>query len=192
MRTQTLPSLRLDLLVTLCRLHREGVAARMTCDLVPTRAELLEIVQWESRAARELELMLDAHGWPGPALVGEVGAEAAWWVALLCDRQSVFQHKAQALLLESVDREDAPARHLAYFTDRQLMHDGGRPQLYGTQYVLGADGTLTRHPVTDPGLLGLRRHRVGLPKSCEARPADLRLVALTRGPLAAACLSPTR
>lgn len=130
MRTKLRPPLRLDLLVTLCRLHREGVAARMTRDLVPTRAELLEIVQWESRAARELELMLDAHGWPGPALVGEVGAEAAWWSALLCDRQSVFQQRAHALLLESVDREDAPARHLAVGVyrvgDRQAVARGPR------------------------------------------------------------------
>ncbi|MFI9311022.1 DUF6624 domain-containing protein [Streptomyces triculaminicus] len=185
MKLDTRPPVRLDLLVTLTRLHREGVAARMTRSLIPTRAELLEIVQWEWRSARELTSLLDAHGWPGPDLVGEVGAEAAWWIALLCDRQSVFQQSAHQYLLEAVERGDAPPRHLAYFTDRMLMHEG-RPQLYGTQYVLDPGGAVIRYPVADPGLLGLRRYRAGLPKTAEARPSDLRLMALTRLPRAPA------
>lgn len=190
MKLRDRPQVRLDLLVTLCRLHREGIAARITHGLVPTRPELLEIVRWEQRATRELAPLLDAHGWLGPDLVGEVGAEAAWWVILLCDRHHLFQQNAHRLLQEAVDHNAAPARHLAYLTDRLLMHDGTEPQLYGTQYVLGADGTVTRYPVDAPGLLGLRRHRVGLPRGEEARPADLRLMPLTRGPLGAACLSP--
>ncbi|MEU2516528.1 DUF6624 domain-containing protein [Streptomyces syringium] len=188
MKLRDRPQVRLDLLFTLCRLHREGIAARITRDLVPTRPELLEIVRWEQRATREAGPLLDAHGWLGPDLVGEVGAEAAWWVILLCDKHRLFQQNAHRLLQEAVDQGAAPARHLAYLTDRLLMHDG-EPQLYGTQYILNADGSIVRHPVAVPGLLGLRRHRVGLPRSDEARPADLHLMPLTRGPLGAASVS---
>ncbi|MGI5526851.1 DUF6624 domain-containing protein [Streptomyces syringium] len=188
MKLRDRPQVRLDLLVTLCRLHREGIAARITRGLVPTRPELLEIVRWEQRATRELGPLLDAHGWLGPDLVGEVGSEAAWWTILLCDRHHLFQQNAHRLLQEAVSLGAAPPRHLAYLTDRLLMHDD-EPQLYGTQHVLDPDGSIRRHPVAAPGLLGLRRHRMGLPRSDEARPADLRLVPLTRGPLGAACLS---
>ncbi|WP_367132802.1 MULTISPECIES: DUF6624 domain-containing protein [Streptomyces] len=191
MKIATRPPVRLDLLLTLTRLHREGVAARMTRGFAPSRQELLEIVRWERRSARELEQVFEVHGWPGPDLVGEVGAEAAWWVALLCDRQSVFQQSALQYLLEAVERGDAPARHGAYFTDRVLMHQDA-PQLYGTQYVPDTGGAIVRYPVADPGLLGLRRYRVGLPKTAEARPADVRLMALTRLPRAPAGLPSLR
>ncbi|MCD9145982.1 DUF6624 domain-containing protein [Streptomyces albireticuli] len=183
MTPATRPPVRLDLLLTLTRLHREGIAVRMTRTFVPSRQELLAIVRWEKRSARELEQIFEAHGWPGPDLVGEVGAEAAWWIALLCDRQTAFQQGAHRHLLEAVERGDAPARHGAYFTDRLRMHEGV-PQPYGTQYLLNASGAITRYPVADPGLLGLRCHRAGLPKVAEARPADLRLMALTRLPRA--------
>lgn len=164
----------------LCRLHQEGLTARATRERLPARHELLAMVRWERRATRELAQIFEAYGWPGRALVGDVAAEAAWWTVLLCDRHTAFQQDARDRLSEAVNHEKAPARHLAYLTDRLLMHDG-QDQLYGTQYVLYEDGTVRLHPVASPELLADRRHRAGLPP--RGQDGDVHLLALTRSPL---------
>ncbi|WP_372412675.1 DUF6624 domain-containing protein [Streptomyces luteireticuli] len=164
----------------LCRLHQEGLTARTTRDRVPVKDELLTMVRWEQRATRELAQILHTYGWPGPAMVGDVAAEAAWWSVLMSDRYLDFQRFALHLLTEAVNHQRAPDRHLAYLTDRLLMHDG-QPQLYGTQYVLLHDTTVHLHPVASLELLAERRHRAGLKH--ERRDADMHLLALTRGPL---------
>ncbi|MBC2879313.1 MULTISPECIES: DUF6624 domain-containing protein [Streptomyces] len=174
------PPVRLDLLVSLTRLHREGIAARMTRRLVPDVGERRALVRWEQRAVREVAPMLSSVGWPGVDVVGEVGAEAAWWIALTCDQHTAFQQDAHRALVEAVEEGRAPARHLAYLEDRLQMH-AGAPQEYGTQHLLFADGSVELHPVKDPRLMtGLRRH-AGLPVA-GYRQADLRLLSLTRGP----------
>ncbi|MER5869165.1 DUF6624 domain-containing protein [Streptomyces sp. NPDC002044] len=58
-------------------------------------------------------------------------------------------------------------RHLAYLTDRCLV-GAGEPQIHGTQYVGGPDGTSLRlHPVAEPEGLDARRVEMGLESSAE-------------------------
>ncbi|MGW6841325.1 DUF6624 domain-containing protein [Streptomyces sp. NPDC054958] len=105
------------------------------------------------------------HGWPGIDLVGEEGAEEAWLLAQHADREPQFQRLALELLTVAVEAGQAPRRHLAYLTDRCLV-GAGEPQLYGTQYVGGPDGTgLMLHPVADPEGLDSRREAMGLEPS---------------------------
>ncbi|KAB7835763.1 DUF6624 domain-containing protein [Streptomyces mobaraensis] len=181
-RTEPQPRapLRTDLLDTLMRLHREGVAARETRRLVPDAIEHRDLIRWEQRAARELRSMFDEVGWPGLDVVGEVGAEAAWWCVLLCDRLTAFQRDAHGLLQDAGERQAAPARHLAYLDDRLLMHHG-EPQQFGTQHQLFADGCVEPYPVDNPALVAERRRSIGLPPTA-CRTAALRLLSLTRGP----------
>ncbi|MEU1307858.1 DUF6624 domain-containing protein [Streptomyces cinnamoneus] len=173
------PCPRLDVLSTLVRLHSEGLAARTLDGPVPTHDEMQSLLRWEQRATRELRQVFYAHGWPGVRVLDAVGAEAAWWIVLLCDRHTPFQREAQGLLEEAVEAGDAPARHAAYLGDRLQMHDG-EPQTHGTQWVLHDDGSITLYPVTDPAGLAERRRAVGLPET--GTDHDVRLLSLTRRP----------
>jgi hypothetical protein len=100
------------------------------------------------------------HGWPGRSLVGEDGAEAAWLIALHADHDVGFQRTCARKLEQAVERGEAPARHLAYLTDRLLVHEG-QNQRYGTQVRATTDG-IESFPVEDPEGLDARRAEVGL------------------------------
>ncbi|WP_116211650.1 DUF6624 domain-containing protein [Streptomyces olivoreticuli] len=173
------PCPRLDTLALLFRLHSEGLAARTLTGPVPTHGEMQDLLRWEQRSTRELKQVFDAHGWPGVRMVGEIGAEAAWWVVLLCDRHTPFQRDALDLLNEAVEAGDAPARHAAHLGDRLLMHEG-KPQTHGTQWVLHDDGSVSLYPVADPAALTERRRAVDLPEA--GTESDVRLLSLTRRP----------
>ncbi|KAB7835527.1 DUF6624 domain-containing protein [Streptomyces mobaraensis] len=163
-------------------MQRQGLAARCsTRHVVPTEGERWELVRWEQRAVSVMAPMLQSVEWPGVDVVGETGAEAAWWIALVCDRHTAFQMDARDALAAAVEEHRAPARHLAYLEDRLRMHEGAGPQLYGTQHRLFADGSVELYPVAQPDLLVQRRQHVGLP-AAGYRQADLRLLSLTRGP----------
>ncbi|MET9952761.1 DUF6624 domain-containing protein [Streptomyces sp. NPDC006339] len=102
------------------------------------------------------------YGWPGVPLVGEVGARAAWRLALRADTRADVQQLASRLMYDAVERGTASLRQWAHLYDRYLANSG-RPQLYGTQYRLGLDGP-QRQAVSDPaGDLDARRAAVGLP-----------------------------
>lgn len=109
-----------------------------------------------------LEQVVAEHGWPGITLVGERGAEEAWLLAQHADLSPAFQRRALELVRSAVSAGEAPARHLAYLTDRVQVADG-RPQTYGTQYTHDPDrSNLRPHPVADPDRLDERRAAAGL------------------------------
>jgi hypothetical protein len=107
-----------------------------------------------------IKTVIAKHGWPGTALVGDQGADDAWLLVQHADRDPEFQRQALELLKSAVEADDAPARHLAYLTDRVLV-DAGKPQLYGTQYTDEGD-SLQPQPVHDPKRLDERRAAMGL------------------------------
>ncbi|MFF3257803.1 DUF6624 domain-containing protein [Streptomyces sp. NPDC002932] len=106
------------------------------------------------------------YGWPDVFLVGEDGATAAWQIALHADTQREIQQIAGRLLYAAVQQQRAPVRQWAHLHDRCLLN-GGLPQLYGTQYVLGPHGA-ERRPVREPSKLDEHRAEVGLPPADEA------------------------
>ncbi|GAB2923425.1 DUF6624 domain-containing protein [Streptomyces mayteni] len=78
------------------------------------------------------------------------------------DADPQFQRRARDLLAEAVARGEASRSHLAYLTDRCLVHEG-QPQLYGTQYYDNFDGAGMRpRPIADPDHLDERRAEAGL------------------------------
>ncbi len=120
--------------------------------------------QWHAIDAENTTALcriVDAHGWPGFALVGEEGATAAWLLAQHADENPAFQRRALNLLAAAVDAGDANPAHLALLTDRCRVSEG-RPQVYGSQYVRGPDGQWRMQPVEDPQHLDARRTSVGL------------------------------
>jgi hypothetical protein len=107
-------------------------------------------------AARMGEI-LDEHGWPGPALVGEDGAEAAW--LLIQHGDLPLQQRALRLLRASED-PGIPASAIAMLTDRVLVGQG-EPQRYGTQFSI-VDGRLQLDSLQNPDSVDVWRAEVGL------------------------------
>jgi len=123
------------------------------------------IEQWErivepvdrANTARLREIVA-GYGWPGRRLVGEEAAHAAWLLAQHAPPQ--FQEQCLPLLEDAVAQGDASPADLAYLRDRVLMHQG-KPQIYGTQYLI-KDGVPALWPVQDPEGLDERRAALGL------------------------------
>ncbi|WP_052868747.1 DUF6624 domain-containing protein [Streptomyces niger] len=122
--------------------------------------EFEDIARIDTQNTAWLKAALAEHGWPGITLVGDQGADDAWPLVQHADRDPEFQRQALVQLEAAVEAGDAPARHLAYLTDRVLVGDG-KPQLYGTQYT-DEGGSLRRQPVHDPDHLDERRTAMGL------------------------------
>jgi hypothetical protein len=114
-----------------------------------------------SRNDRLWEVLDDYETWPGWSLVGRDGAEAAWLIAQWAIDDIGLQRRCLEMLEVSVACNDADPIHLAYLADRVRMNDG-RDQLYGSQFVVSADGGLEPWPVDDPGAVDARRARLGL------------------------------
>src|SRR5918997_1593787 len=117
-----------------------------------------EIHERNNRRIREI---VAAHGWPGRALVGEDGCEAAWLVVQHAVLEPEFQDSCVPLLEAAVAAGDAPAWQLAYLKDRMLVRRG-RPQVYGTQYRMTETGKSVPFQIEDPEGVDERRRAVGL------------------------------
>jgi hypothetical protein len=112
------------------------------------------------RNAARLAAILDRHGWPGRALVGEAGAAAAWLVLRHAIGEPPLMRRGLKLLGGLAPGEVAPAR-LALLKDRVRAFEG-RPQRHGTQYEWDEHGQLSPLPIEDPGCVDERRRSVGL------------------------------
>ena len=113
-----------------------------------------------------LREIVAAYGWPGRALVGDEGADHAWLIAQHADHQLDSQRLFLKELRGAVEAGDAPARHLAYLTDRVAMNEG-RPQRFGTQVGAMQDGAAVPWPIEDPDDVDERRAAMGLPPLSE-------------------------
>jgi hypothetical protein len=108
-----------------------------------------------------LASVVRSHGWPGVSLVGVKAAHAAWLLAQHADASPAIQQEFHAALAAAVAKGDAAARDLAYLEDRVRIH-AGRPQLYGTQFVVNVAAGFHPHPIEDIEHLAERRAQVGL------------------------------
>jgi hypothetical protein len=112
------------------------------------------------RNAARLATVLDRHGWPGPALVGEDGSAAAWLVLQHAIGDPPLMRRGLELLARLAPGKVVPAQ-LAMLEDRVRAFEG-RPQRYGTQYDWDEHGQLGPLPIEDPGGVDERRRAVGL------------------------------
>lgn len=107
-------------------------------------------------AARMGEI-LDEHGWPGPGLVGESGAEAAW---LLIQHGDLALQQRALNLLRASQNPGIPPSAIAMLTDRVLVGEG-EPQRYGTQFSI-VDGRPKLDSLENPDSVDAWRAEVGL------------------------------
>ena len=96
--------------------------------------------------------------WPTKSVVGAQGVRAVW---LLAARDSAIARVALHRMMEAGPEESPPAA-VAMLEDR-LRIAAGRKQLYATQLVRSANGTLEPAPLEDPKHVDLRRDAAGLP-----------------------------
>ncbi|HYD19193.1 MAG TPA: DUF6624 domain-containing protein, partial [Patescibacteria group bacterium] len=108
------------------RKREELVAAGVLFDGYHPEMEAVHI-----RNAKELELIIDAVGWPHEGIAGAEGAEAAWLIAQHAISLPAFQRRVLALL--KANASDVPPAQIAMLEDR-IRRFEGRPQLYGTQF----------------------------------------------------------
>ena len=113
----------------------------------------------DENADRLWSILDDYEAWPGFRLVDPDGEHAAWLIAQLGDTD--LQRRCLEHLEVAVDNGDAPPGHYACLLDRVRMAEG-RPQLYGSQWVVNEYGDLTPWPIENPAGVDDRRERVGL------------------------------
>jgi hypothetical protein len=118
--------------------------------------------QVDADNALRMREILDEFGWPGWSLVGEDGALAAWVLIQHADFNIELQKRGLSMMRAAVEADDADPSDLAYLVDRVLVAEG-KPQIYGTQLGVDADGEITpRTPIEDEANVDARRAEVGL------------------------------
>jgi hypothetical protein len=122
----------------------------------PRMAEL------HARHARELAAIVEEVGWPGRALVGADGAEAAWRVLQHAIGSPELQRGCLPLLRQAAAGGDVPGAYPAWLEDR-IAFSERRPQRYGTQCDWDRDGFMSPWPIEDVEGVDVRRAAVGLP-----------------------------
>lgn len=108
-----------------------------------------------------LRQIIAVFGWPGIALVGEKGARAAWRIALHAVSEPGFMRQCRDLIDAASQKQDAPRWQFAIIDDRIRVYEG-KPQRYGTQLRLGANG-LEPHPLENESRINSMRMQAGLP-----------------------------
>jgi hypothetical protein len=127
----------------------------------------------DRRHAERLGEIVEQHGWPTRALVGEDGAHAAFLLAQHADHDPELQQRMLPLLEAASKEGEVDPADVAYLTDRVRVKLS-RPQVYGTQYEVASDASgsaiVDEHGkptyllplVVDPEQLDERRRAVGL------------------------------
>jgi len=108
-----------------------------------------------------IEQIIAEYGWPGITLVGEEGANAAWFLVQHAVLEPEFQERCVGLLSAAVAAGEAKGFHLAMLHDRVLIRKG-QPQVYGSQHEIDHNGKMYPLPITDPERVDERRKAVGL------------------------------
>ena len=106
--------------------------------------------------------------WPTKSVAGALATRAVW---LLAHRDTALARAALKRMMEA-GPEESNAADVAVLEDR-LRLQSGRKQIYGTQFIAGADGALMPAPMEDSTHVDLRREDAGLPafrvSACLAR-----------------------
>jgi hypothetical protein len=132
---------------------REG----LTVERFQDSAFAAQMLESQERHAARVGEVLDEFGWPGKALVGTDGAEAAWLLVQHGDLE--LQVRALRLMRESAD-PGISEQSIAMLTDRVLVGQG-KPQRYGTQFSV-ADGELVLDSLENRDSVEVWRARIGL------------------------------
>ncbi|MGN6154059.1 MAG: DUF6624 domain-containing protein, partial [Lysobacteraceae bacterium] len=136
LRTQLLRIDRLD----------AALRARWAAAGFPARGEVARELRALERSAGDwLRAVVDAHGWPGHALVGTRAAAAACRLIQHLPDDVAFQRRCLRLLRAAARAGDVPPSQPASLEDA-LCVQAGRAQRYGTK-LRRVDGALVAYPI---------------------------------------------
>lgn len=156
-------SLTHDLRARLLAMAEEDAAVR--AELAAT-GELFQgyaprMAEVHHRNARALDHIIAEHGWPGRALVGEDGSEAAWRIVQHAIGLPDFQRRCLPLLRDAASSGDIDPAFPAFLEDRICFVER-RPQRYGTQFDWDEHGQMSPWTLADPERVDELRRSVGL------------------------------
>jgi len=137
---------------------RQSFGSHMSAESV---AEMQAV---DARHTSRMRAIVAKHGWPSRSLVGDDGSHAAWLLVQHAD--SAFMAQCLPLMERAVAAGQASGKDYVYLLDRVRMQQG-KPQVYGTQFTLAADGQLVLHPIEDAEHVDERRRAIGLPPMAE-------------------------
>ncbi|WP_223189789.1 DUF6624 domain-containing protein [Nonomuraea terrae] len=116
----------------------------------------------EKTNTERMRQILDEHGWPGYAMVGKDGAQAAWALVQHADRDLDLQRRGLELMRQAVEKGDADRSELAYLVDRVRVAER-KPQVYGTQWETTPEGEWRpRTQIENEAQVDQRRADMGL------------------------------
>lgn len=121
---------------------------------------LLQIEETDSLNLKEVEKILDEHGWLGADIIGEQGNKTLFLVIQHSDLETQLNYLP--MMREAVQLGNAQKIDFALFEDRILMRQGKR-QIYGSQISKDYDtGEVYVWPIIEPEKVNKRRAEVGL------------------------------
>jgi hypothetical protein len=145
----------------LIRMLDEDQAARkpMTEGTWVSEEQARKMNELDAANTKRLAEIVKQHGFPGVALVGRDGAQAA--IVLMIHGPSIeLKKKALPYIKKAARRGEIPMEAFATLTDTILITEG-KPQLYGTKFDL-VDGKFVLAKTKDPARLDARRKKLGL------------------------------
>lgn len=107
-----------------------------------------------------LKAIIERHGWPTPAMVGDDGVQAAFLIVQHSTRDVEFQQRMLPFIRESHAAGILDGEDVALLTDRILVRHG-LPQRYGTQISI-FEGQLEVAPLEDPQNVDALRAEMGM------------------------------
>lgn len=124
----------------------------------PQQAEEYRLIK--ARHAIRTKEIIAQNGWPGFSRVGADGA-FSMWLLVQNSGDSKFMEECLPLMERAVAAKEAAERNYAYLLDAVRMAQG-RPQVYGTQFIVGDDGMLAPYQIEDRERVDELRRTIGL------------------------------
>jgi len=115
------------------------------------------------RNADRLQEIIAGHGWPGPELVGEEAAKAAWLVVQHAISRPALMRGVLPLLDEA---SGVPRWQAAMLEDRIRVFEG-RKQRFGCAFDFDRHGEMSPLPIEEPENVDRYRAEAGLPPLSE-------------------------
>lgn len=123
-----------------------------------TQEEFRKWGEIDAANRKRLKEIVDQHGWPSFAMVGEDGGRAAWLLAQHADQEPDFQRKVLGLMAGLVKQGQASAKDYAYLYDRTHY-----PQRFGTQGRCVSAEEWQPFEIEDIDNVDARRREAGMP-----------------------------
>lgn len=118
-----------------------------------------EIEAVDARNLKAITALLDQHGWPTKAEVGNTGTSTVFLVIQHSNLPTMEKYFPMAK--QAMERGDLSKPSFALLQDRMLMWQG-KSQIYGSQLTGDADGKMKFHPIEDEAHVDERRAAIGM------------------------------